>query len=74
MCFGMNVSGAGHCRHCGRCRKYAGWTLWMHYDTLPTQWQAVVDLQYGPLILAVLRTKWPECVVEFSEPGAIPSL
>ena len=67
MCFGQNDPGTNNCQHCSRSRDTVGWTMWMPYDQLPSTWKAYVDRQYGPMFTTVLRTKWPNCNVQYSE-------
>lgn len=72
MCFGQNDAGSTHCQHCSRSREEVGWTMWLSYADIPPSWQASVDRQYGPMFSTVLRTKWPDCKVEYEADKDLP--
>jgi len=60
MCFGENQSGTTTCKHCGRLQSDVGWTIWRQYSQLPKKIQRRIDRAFGPKILSVVRTRWPE--------------
>eukprot|EP00801_Mesodinium_rubrum_P002550 Mrub_02550.p1 GENE.Mrub_02550~~Mrub_02550.p1 ORF type:complete len:532 (+),score=96.92 Mrub_02550:3-1598(+) len=70
MCFGINKAGSEVCEHCGRGWKECGRSIWLRYDEiLDEEWREVVARRYQPKIVAVLKTKWPQCVVTFEDCG-----
>jgi len=44
----------------------------MSHGELPASAQASVARQHGPKIVTVLRTKWPDCAVEFLDGDELP--
>lgn len=63
-------SGAAvECVHCGILRFVGGWSVWMPYSSLPPSWQAAVASRYGPPVVSLLRSKWPNCEVAIGTGG-----
>eukprot|EP00038_Savillea_parva_P012760 m.206776 g.206776 ORF g.206776 m.206776 type:complete len:532 (+) comp23479_c0_seq1:99-1694(+) len=60
MCFGDNEAGRTTCAHCNLPQAEAGWTIWRTYDELPAAARRRIDHNFGPKVLAVLRTRWPD--------------
>eukprot|EP01064_Diplonema_japonicum_P018240 TRINITY_DN2691_c2_g1_i1.p1 TRINITY_DN2691_c2_g1~~TRINITY_DN2691_c2_g1_i1.p1 ORF type:complete len:521 (+),score=76.49 TRINITY_DN2691_c2_g1_i1:71-1564(+) len=71
MCFGLNED-SPVCRHCGKTKKEALWSLWMHFDELPAGMQSLVCKVFAPKFHVVLGTKWPDITVEHE--GKTPSV
>eukprot|EP00391_Amoebophrya_sp_Ameob2_P012829 CAMPEP_0178996772 /NCGR_PEP_ID=MMETSP0795-20121207/8557_1 /TAXON_ID=88552 /ORGANISM="Amoebophrya sp., Strain Ameob2" /LENGTH=623 /DNA_ID=CAMNT_0020689205 /DNA_START=74 /DNA_END=1946 /DNA_ORIENTATION=- len=57
---GANEQEEARCRHCGDLISVCGWTLWLGFAELPGRWRRRVRLRYGPKIMRVLETKWPD--------------
>ena len=70
MCFGMNDAGSSSCQHCDAPMAECGWSVTLPFEELPAHWQHSMERRHGPKITAILRTKWPGCVVHFdAEPA-----
>ncbi|GBG24018.1 Hypothetical Protein FCC1311_002362 [Hondaea fermentalgiana] len=72
MCFGQNEAGTTVCQSCGQTRADAGYSLWLHFDELPLEWQRKMNRRHAPKLVSLLQTKWPDCTVECNE-GKMPS-
>jgi len=53
------------CDHCGKLKSEAGYSIWLPFNEIPEQWQRVIEHRYGPKIIPLLRTKWPDAVIDF---------
>lgn len=66
MCFGQNPASTGACVHCNLPKSQAGWTLWLHYDDLPIEWQRKMNDRHSTAITKILQTQWPDCKLSLS--------
>eukprot|EP01059_Diplonema_ambulator_P009944 TRINITY_DN19922_c0_g1_i1.p1 TRINITY_DN19922_c0_g1~~TRINITY_DN19922_c0_g1_i1.p1 ORF type:complete len:503 (+),score=66.18 TRINITY_DN19922_c0_g1_i1:41-1510(+) len=71
MCFGLNPAG-DVCQHCGKSKKDALWSIWMHYEEMPPSMQSLTSKMFAPKFHVTLATKWPGITVEHE--GQTPSV
>eukprot|EP01061_Rhynchopus_euleeides_P047041 TRINITY_DN9229_c0_g2_i2.p1 TRINITY_DN9229_c0_g2~~TRINITY_DN9229_c0_g2_i2.p1 ORF type:complete len:547 (+),score=194.08 TRINITY_DN9229_c0_g2_i2:178-1641(+) len=71
MCFGLNED-TPQCRHCGKDKADALWSLWVHYDDMPRSVQSLANRMFAPKLHVVLWTKWPNATVTVT--GKTPSV
>ncbi|KAJ9472809.1 Protein FAM188A-like protein [Diplonema papillatum] len=67
MCFGLNGPENRRCKHCQRPKSEALWSVWLHYDDFPPSLKPLATKMFGPKLLRLLDTKWPNCSVEWDD-------